>query len=62
MTASEESKAWRALVKATTSNPAVRKMLVDIAHQVVGSALSAAVVADKRDRLAEYFGLPRMSE
>jgi hypothetical protein len=72
MTEGQESAAWRQLFK--TADTATKKAMTDIAHSIVGApttdkpppfaaaALSAAVVADKRDRLAEYFGLPRMSE
>ena len=35
MTAAQESEAWRAMVRATDANPAARKMMLEIAHQVV---------------------------
>jgi len=71
MTAAQESEAWQALFK--TADPATKKTMIDVAHTVVAgptdnpkpfgaAALSAAVVQDKRDMLAEYFGLPRMAE
>ena len=77
MTTAEQAKAWQALVKAPDAGgqyQSARAMLLAVAHQIVGgatdkkpppfgpAALSSAILADKRDRLAEYFDLPRMSE